>query len=419
MDPALAQSLNIGVPKFGRAGLSGQERRQQRNALPQEFLLYTFQSGVPGILGHATVYGRIVVEDCTTFNPAADPSVPAQRAALGIHDDRQVAQWVCGGTRALPSPTRLPKEACKSWKGVCVLERTVEVVAMAQQLGLKMAGRTIRGFRVQAPELAAKIMQGGITTIVTTMSVCGQAGVAARELGNVTPRLEPAPPSPVAALAQNVGDDKAFSGSIDFFYKPRVVMRAWALSQLLSAQKTPLRTIVQMSLSLVLEATEAQAIKEAIKQGTVKLPGREVLRVASFRMNLLDLLFQRELCRTHDGFRYLASDASKQGQFNFFVVQEDRIMWPAHCSKEAAYELLCQRRKGDMELRHLPTTTLGLGAADLKYKVSNTCHAILLETWTLDNFDKFRFSVRSWTSDQGLEYSIGDGPCLALPKEGS
>lgn len=341
-----------------------------------------------------------------------------QRAALGIHDGRQVAQCMCGGTRPLDAPSRLPKVACKSWKGVYVFERSAEVVALAHQLALKTAGGNIRGFRARTHETAAKVMRGEIVAIVSFLTVCGPAGVRARELGSVTPRLEPAPLPPTTTLADNLGDGKGFSGSVEFFYKPWLVMRAWSLSQLLGAQKTSMQSVVKTAIGLTLDATEAEGTKAAIDQGVVKSPGREVLRVASGRLDLLDLLYQRELCRTHDSFRYLASDASKQGQYNFFVVQEDRVMWPGHWPADIARQHLCDRKPGSMELRHLPTTTLGLDAADLKYKISNTCHAILLETGTPENLDKFRFAVRSWTSDQGLEFSIDDGPCLALPNAG-
>jgi hypothetical protein len=64
--------------------------------------------------------------------------------------------------------------------------------------------------------------------------------------------------------------------------------------------------------------------------------------------------------------------------------------------------------------RFLPTTTLGLGAADFNYKLGNITHAILLETGTPEVFNKYRYEVKSWTSDQGLEYSVCDGPNLAF-----
>ena len=65
-----------------------------------------------------------------------------------------------------------------------------------------------------------------------------------------------------------------------------------------------------------------------------------------------------------------------------------------------------------LEMRHLPTTTLGLGAATTANKMSNVMRASRLESGERPMWLKWCSEVLSWTSDQGVEAGIADSPLI-------
>eukprot|EP00959_Pyramimonas_sp_CCMP1952_P128361 2683960-Pyramimonas_sp.AAC.1 len=102
------------------------------------------------------------------------------------------------------------------------------------------------------------------------------------------------------------------------------------------------------------------------------------------------------------------ADASPQGGYNFYVVTESRVSFTLKAT--VSDKITCMR--DSFETRYLPLLTLGYGATSLIYKGLATQHAIALECGTWETFDKARYEIRTWTSDQGREAELVDCPLL-------
>jgi hypothetical protein len=111
------------------------------------------------------------------------------------------------------------------------------------------------------------------------------------------------------------------------------------------------------------------------------------------RLNMIDLLWQRELHITRCFARYLMADSSPQGGYNIYIVLEDRVAFLKGTSPSDRI-----RTFGDEYVaRHLPLTTLGYGGANVLYKSLNTQHALALECGSQAVFDKARREVHGNT----------------------
>lgn len=82
-----------------------------------------------------------------------------------------------------------------------------------------------------------------------------------------------------------------------------------------------------------------------------------------------------------------------------------------------ASEALLLDVDGLWESRHMPMSFLGLGCATELHKAYNLSKVMLLETGTDEAFSKFRFQVRGYCSDQGVEAQVSDAAVAV--REGS
>ena len=133
------------------------------------------------------------------------------------------------------------------------------------------------------------------------------------------------------------------------------------------------------------------------------------MRESQFRINILDLMYQRELHDTYNFARWASADSSKQGRHNYFVVLQDSLRWPKTATVRDRLSIDLQ---SNITERHLATTTLGLGAAGVVWKSANTHHAISVETGAWEKFVKHREEILVWTSDQGDDFEISESPLL-------
>ena len=85
--------------------------------------------------------------------------------------------------------------------------------------------------------------------------------------------------------------------------------------------------MITLATSIGLQQDFAEADATGFASGTLRVPGKEVLRESHFRINLLDLLFQREMHQTFNFARYGSADSSRQGRHNYFAMLEDRFGW--------------------------------------------------------------------------------------------
>ena len=91
------------------------------------------------------------------------------------------------------------------------------------------------------------------------------------------------------------------------------------------------------------------------------------------------------------------------------MILEDRNSW---AKTAAARDRLAIDFQTNFVERHLPTTTVGLGAAGVVWKGANTHHAMWTETGTWNKFVKNREEVLVWTSDQGEDFEVAESPLL-------
>lgn len=203
------------------------------------------------------------------------------------------------------------------------------------------------------------------------------------------------------------------NGPVKYRFGPRVLLVAWKLRSLLRSCHTSLREVVKLAFTLCFTGAELQRNLGLVDDGSTPIPERDALRRTAFRLNYMDMLWQRQLHQTASFQRWLYLDASPQGGYNFLVLVEDRV---EHRLGMSVHE----RRSADLgasfRTRHLPVTCLGYGAADKFYNTMNLHHCVSLETGSWTACCKFRSEVYGWTTDQGIESHLGDVPCL-FPKD--
>jgi hypothetical protein len=225
--------------------------------------------------------------------------------------------------------------------------------------------------------------------------------------------IEPPPDAPSACSrgpVQNVVPAHASIRNVSQdMFKPETILTAWKLKATFKSGKTALPDVIEMALKLACPPNMLQHLLHDVKSGKTRLPSRETLRKADFRLNLLDLLFQRKLLENNSFTRYWQGDSSPQGGYNFFVLTEDRLKWPSRLTLE---ERLATNWDNHFERRHMTTTTLGYGMGGLLGKACNTQHAAALEAGSWSNFLAIRWAVKVWSSDQGVDSAIVDSPCL-------
>eukprot|EP00959_Pyramimonas_sp_CCMP1952_P267325 5589288-Pyramimonas_sp.AAC.1 len=154
-------------------------------------------------------------------------------------------------------------------------------------------------------------------------------------------------------------------------------------------------------MELVLDRGACGELQAKLDSGELRLPRPTVLKKTESRLNYVDLLWQRELHKCWDFERHWSADASPQGGFNYFIILESRMQWRKGGGRPLQTTL---------KWRHMTATTLGYGSANELMKSLNTQHALALETGSPSLFEKARWEVLSWTSDQGHERAIVDSP---------
>ena len=86
-----------------------------------------------------------------------------------------------------------------------------------------------------------------------------------------------------------------------------------------------LKSVVMSSLRATLPADESERICGNILSGELPLPGRKSLSHQRQKLDIMEMLWQREQDKDHVYLRYLSADSSPQIGMNFFAVREDRV----------------------------------------------------------------------------------------------
>ena len=148
-------------------------------------------------------------------------------------------------------------------------------------------------------------------------------------------------------------------------------------------------------------------ISSQLRQHVFAIPGLQLMRMARVRLDLMNILFQRQLFIRYRYVRYIMVDSSPQLGFNFFCMREDRIAFPREEFVCAEYRVMTDLNIG-FETRICSTSTLGLGNAGLVKKGTNTANVYLMESEKAAEFHEVREELKGSCSDSGTEKDIGD-----------
>jgi hypothetical protein len=198
---------------------------------------------------------------------------------------------------------------------------------------------------------------------------------------------------------------KLSSDFILYEYRVDIILVAWQLRICLRSGKTSLKKIIRLALRLSVSEGIVEATMKAIDDGMVRVPNKDTLQKCEHRMNLLDILWQRELLDQFEFARHWQGDSSPQGGYNLLVVLEDRIRW---AKGRIVLELEFEELGEKIEKHHRLVTALGYGTVDVKYKAGNVQHGAAVESGSIAKYNETRNQVFSWTADQGDECEVSD-----------
>ena len=182
--------------------------------------------------------------------------------------------------------------------------------------------------------------------------------------------------------------------------------------------------VVMGSLRISLPAEQAQHICQQIESKEVFIPRRKSLSLHRQKLDLAEMLWQREISRRCVIVRFLSAEASPQIGSNYLGVREDSLVLPRPASSVGSYHADLLRafssltRAGVQERWRTflwPLTSLGYGAANLTYKLRNVIHCMMLQSNSSAAFDKLRGSVYGGSADQSTESKIWDAAFVTEP----
>ena len=162
---------------------------------------------------------------------------------------------------------------------------------------------------------------------------------------------------------------------------------------------------------MIRNTKDSQHIASALQDGSIRLPSTEIIRGAALRLDLMAMLYDRDVRNENRISRHLLVDSSPQAGFNMLCSIEKRLTVPLRIAEDCR-----ARASADIAQFHshdaLPLATLGLGCAGLKHKLASVTWSYSLITGNREAFDKMRFEVVSVTTDQGTEDDIVDSPYI-------
>ena len=168
---------------------------------------------------------------------------------------------------------------------MCSLIFDANVLSLMRGIGLRE--KLVKCFRLPS-SLAQDAVAGRLHFIISPSSHCRAAGVEIP----TEPRGVEQCPTPEALPAGAVAENTVLAGSlVGYRFKAEVKLRAWLLSQSVGILKVPLVEVVMLASSLVFSPEDVATAQRRLDDGTVTLPGAEVVRRLSHRLNLLNLLW--------------------------------------------------------------------------------------------------------------------------------
>ena len=387
--------------KVARPG--GAARKRQRSELPREFCLVARSGPLQAAVGRIRIAS---VCRMSRVRCSADAYLQLQ-VQLRAHRGLQVTNSLCWQVAAYEAIPRvvLPSGAAKRWNSALYLDGKCPAVQELHRACMVPLG-SMQAWLVDS-SLEEGITSGSVTWLATAAHHATLCGIAL--------------PVDEAPLAESTGDaiDAHVSGNVSATLKFRIrrgfaihrysvpaVMNALELSWAMrNTRETSMSDVVKLAWRCSLPADQVASFESKLASGEIQIPQRSMLNVATVKLDVLYSVWQRDILQRSGGWRYLLADSSPIQGTSHFCLREDRVIWegcPAHKDiLQLPFEKLYQSR-------HLPLSTLGLGAAGEVNKGCNLCHAILLESGSWPMLCKYRSQVRGYCSDQGVEAALAD-----------
>ena len=136
----------------------------------------------------------------------------------------------------------------------------------------------------------------------------------------------------------------------------------------------------------------------------LKFPNKEQVRQILVKLDLMHSFSRRVFMKPSDSEcrvrRYLSSDSSPQGHWDFFCTTEELLV------RTVPIQTFCSSQDFSPLVgfhwikRSLPLMTIGRGESSTAKKVACLSHAIILENG-MHNLAKYRDEVKIFLSDQG------------------
>lgn len=150
----------------------------------------------------------------------------------------------------------------------------------------------------------------------------------------------------------------------------------------------------------------------ALDEKTASLPSYDVMLRAESRLDMMEMLFERQLMRDNDILRYVLWDSSPQAGYNLLLGTEKRITIPSSVCRNPQARVNVDISKVASE-HILPTAALGSGCSGVRFKLACGTYAYFLESGSAAAFERLRRQVRGVIADQGAEDSLADAPFIS------
>lgn len=391
--------------KRSRSGaeLAVQRREEGARRSPPQFPLqawvYTKDGDTMVIHGLVTFDGMCLLQDFAHRDETTREQVGllpprVQQGALVV--------WSLTLASRVSSPVVVPNEFAKGcWHHVRRLPLACPALAdLVRSSGVPI---DVQAFRVH-PELALRLCSGAIPHLVTGLGHAQAFRLNPFEVARPDPAQTRGDFGSIMVLANTV---LGGTGTGRQRMLARAILLALPLAWSMASQARPLHEVVRHVWRLTLSPQAFAVLDQKLQSGELKLPGREVLRSGTIKLDMLVSIFQRNLLATHSSFRMLMVDSSPQ-KLNLLATIEDRVALPMHLTPQEVLARLKSMEGVEFSRRHLPLSVLGYGFADAVCKGSHVESSIRLEAG--ENFEKYCDEVAVFSSDQGVDHLCAEQP---------
>ena len=206
------------------------------------------------------------------------------------------------------------------------------------------------------------------------------------------------------------------AGTVTHEYRPEILLAAMQLKHLMKPSST-LQDVLSFAAPFFFGIENGAEIAAQLALRQAELPSDNVLRSGQIRLDLLALLWQRQLFNKNIVWRYLNVDASPQLGYNWLVLREDKFSFKkdetgnvdvVHANFNAAYST-----------RMCLLSVIGRGRASLVAKSFKLACIHKMESQDEAAEAELRSQVCGIVSDQGTESGCADISVMRVTVDGA